>query len=216
MYVFGTDEAGKGPVLGSMFAACVHVDPDTEPDVLGDVRDSKQLSAARRQALVDGLRTEPAVEIGVAEVPVDRIDAPGTDMNGLTVAAHADALSAVARDGDGGIADASDTSTARFARRVTDAAGVDVSLEAAHGADDAYQLAAAASVVAKVARDAHIAALAAEYGEIGSGYPSDPTTRAFLGDYVADNGELPDCARASWSTSRDVLTAAEQAELDTF
>jgi len=87
---------------------------------------------------------------------------------------------------------------------------------AEHGADDEYDLVAAASVVAKVARDAHVETLAEEYGDVGSGYPSDPTTREFLEGYVGEHGELPDCARASWQTSRDALAAAEQSALGEF
>jgi ribonuclease HII len=74
----------------------------------------------------------------------------------------------------------------------------------------------AASIIAKVARDAHVAELADEYGDVGSGYPSDPTTRTFLADYVDSHGELPPCARRSWSTCDDVLAAAEQATLGDF
>jgi ribonuclease HII len=67
-----------------------------------------------------------------------------------------------------------------------------------------------------VARDAHVDALAAEYGDVGSGYPGDATTREFLDDYVAAHDCLPDCARASWKTSQDVLAAASQASLGEF
>ena len=57
----------------------------------------------------------------------------------------------------------------------------------------------------------------AEYDlAVGSGYPSDPTTRAFLADYVAENGSLPACARATWATCEDVLAAAEQSGLSDF
>jgi ribonuclease HII len=145
-------------------------------------------------------------------------------MNSLTVAAHAEAIAAVARDGDAVTTDAGDVSESRFARRVRDAVadtpdGTTVDVHAEHGADAEYPIVAAASVVAKVRRDAAIESLDAEYadyGPIGSGYPSDQTTRAFLRDFVAETGDLPDCARASWSTSADVLAAAEQSGLSEF
>jgi len=208
---FGTDEAGKGPVLGSMFAACVRGDPGALPAV----RDSKRLSAGRREALAREIREGPFA-VGLAEIPVARIDGE-EDVNTLTVAAHAEALSAAARDGDRGLADAGDVDAERFARRVAAAAGPSVDLAAEHGADDADPLVAAASIVAKVARDDHVAALGADHDrEIGSGYPSDPTTRAFLRAFVREHDRLPDCARASWATSRDVLAAAEQSELAEF
>jgi len=221
---FGVDEAGKGPVLGSMFAAAVLASPGAIPD---GVADSKTLSPDRRASLARTLREDDRVAVGVAEIPVERIDDPGTDMNSLTVAAQAEALAAVAEDGaasgiadpeDGlsGTVDAGDTDAARFGRRVADGVPFDVDVRAEHGADEAYPLVSAASVVAKVERDAHVAALADEHGAIGSGYPSDPTTREFLSEYVEEHGELPPFARESWRTSRDVLAAAEQSSLDAF
>jgi ribonuclease HII len=92
----------------------------------------------------------------------------------------------------------------------------DLTVRAEHGADAAHDLVAAASVVAKVERDRRIEHVAAEYGEVGSGYPSDPTTRAFLREYVREHGTLPACARSSWATADDALAAAEQSALDEF
>jgi ribonuclease HII len=119
-------------------------------------------------------------------------------------------------DDRSGIVDAGDVNADRFARRVAASAPDDLAVTAEHGADERYPIVGAASIVAKVERDAAVAALADEYGELGSGYPSDPTTRAFLREYVQRHGDLPDCARASWQTSRDALAAAEQGTLDEF
>ncbi|MFB6179094.1 MAG: ribonuclease HII [Halorientalis sp.] len=210
----GVDEAGKGPVLGSMFAAAVRADPT---DLPAGIDDSKHLSAARREELASQLRADGNISIGVAEIPTERIDDPETDMNTLTVAAQAEALAAVAEDGDTGVLDAGDTDADRFGRRVTDRVAADIELVAEHKADETHALVGAASIVAKVARDSHIAGVATDYErQIGSGYPSDPTTREFLRSYVAEFGDLPACARESWQTSRDVLAAAAQTGLDEF
>jgi len=218
----GVDEAGKGPVLGSMFAACVRAAVDDLPD---GVADSKRLSAERRESLAAGIR-EAADAVSVAEIPVERIDDPETDMNDLTVAAHAEALAEAAGDGlprDGlpCYLDAGDTNAVRFERRVGDRVDADVDLRAEHGADDEHPIVSAASIVAKVTRDAHVADLAAAYekrgyGDVGSGYPSDPTTRQFLRRYVESEEQLPDCARQSWQTSQDVLASLDQATLEEF
>ncbi|MFB6128013.1 MAG: ribonuclease HII [Halolamina sp.] len=233
----GVDEAGKGPVLGPMVAAAVRAPPPALPD---GVADSKRLSAARRESLAATLRERDAVAVGVAVVPVAAIDDLATDMNTLTIRGQAAAVAAVAGDGDRVVADAGDTSESRFARRLTDRIGrgdadtgadadtefavepvadspAGVEVVAEHGADDAYDAVAAASVVAKVERDRRLAAIGAAYDRpLGSGYPSDPTTRTFLRDHVAETGELPDCARASWATAEDVLAAAEQSALEEF
>jgi len=208
---FGVDEAGKGPVLGSMFAAAVRCDPDELPESVGD---SKGIPDERREQLAGEIRS--VATVAVAEITVERIDDPETDMNTLTVVAHADALAQVATDGLAGLADAGDTNAVRFEQRVGDRVDADVDLTARHRADEDDPLVGAASIVAKSAREAHVEGLADEHGAVGSGYPSDPTTRAFLESYVDEHGDLPDCARRSWSTCSDVLAAAEQASLDSF
>ncbi|WP_281194564.1 ribonuclease HII [Halorubrum sp. F4] len=225
MYV-GVDEAGKGPVLGPMVAAAVRTDPESLP---ADVDDSKRVAPARRREIAAALRASDAVGVAVATVETSEIDAPDTDMNTLTVRGQARAVRGVARAGDRAVADAGDTSEDRFARRlrefVTDperetAPPVEnVAVEAAHGADESDPVVGAASIVAKVARDARVAAIDAAYPAydgVGSGYPSDPTTRAFLAAYVADHGDVPPHARRSWSTCADALAAAEQSGLDEF
>jgi ribonuclease HII len=208
---FGVDEAGKGPVLGSMFAAAVRAPRAALPAGLDD---SKRLSDDRRERLADRLHDDDRVAVGLAEVPPERIDAG--NMNDLTVAAHAEALAAVAESGDAGLCDAGDVDADRFAARVEARTGTDVAVDARHGADGDDDLVAAASVVAKSAREAHVAALEAEYGAVGSGYPSDPTTRAFLREHLAETGDLPACARRSWSTCEDLRAAAEQSALEEF
>ncbi len=209
---FGVDEAGKGPVLGSMFAAAVRAPPAALPE---GIDDSKRIAPSRRERLAATVRERGAV--AVAEVPVERIDDPATDMNTLTVAAHAEALSGVASEGLAGTVDAGDVDADRFGRRVAERVDADLDLAAAHGADGTDPLVGAASVVAKVTRDAHVADLAERYdAEVGSGYPSDPATRAFLRSYVERERELPACARRSWSTCEDLLSAAEQSSLAEF
>lgn len=216
--MLGADEAGKGPVLGPMVAAAVRAPEEAIPD---GVDDSKRLAPARREELDARLRAHPDVAVGLAVVTTARIDDPGTDMNSLTVAGQAEALAAVATEGDEAVVDAGDVSEARFARRVSEGVagaepGADVAVVAEHGADESYPIVAAASVLAKVERDRLVAEIADEYGEVGSGYPSDPTTREFLREHVREHGDLPNCARRSWATCADVLAAAEQSALGEF
>ncbi|MEA1930280.1 MAG: ribonuclease HII [Euryarchaeota archaeon] len=218
-FQIGVDEAGKGPVLGPMIAAAVRADPADLPE---GIADSKRLTPAKRESLADRLQAMDGVDIGVGIVSVQEIDDPETDMNGLTVAAQVRAIAAVAEGSEEAIVDAGDVSESRFGRRVTDGVaseGIDIAVTAEHGADEEHTLAAAASIVAKVERDSRMDAVGADYddcGPVGSGYPSDPTTREFLASYVDRHGELPACARQSWSTCEDVLAAAEQAALGDF
>ncbi|GAA0550514.1 ribonuclease HII [Halorubrum ejinorense] len=235
MYL-GVDEAGKGPALGPMVAAAVLADPTSLP---ADVDDSKRVAPDRRESMAAAFDEDARVAVGVAFVEPAEIDRPDTDMNTLTVrgqaravrAALADALAAGVDEPIRVVADAGDTSEERFARRLGEfvAAGEasaedadplpPVDVTAAHGADGDDPVVGAASVVAKAARDDRMAGVDAaypDYDDLGSGYPSDPSTRRFLAAYVADHGTLPDCARTSWATCEDVLAAAEQSALDEF
>jgi ribonuclease HII len=222
-YQIGVDEAGKGPVLGPMIAAAVRADEGDLPD---GIDDSKRLTAATRESIATQLRESSTIAVGLGVVTTDEIDYPETDMNSLTVAAQVRALGEVAGEGDHALVDAGDVSESRFARRVQEGVadagtdtegGVAIDVTAEHGADEASRLVGAASVIAKVERDSRIAALNEEYdADIGSGYPSDSTTRTFLREYVEEHGTLPACARESWQTSRDVLAARDQASLGEF
>ncbi len=216
-YRIGVDEAGKGPVLGPMVAAAVRGDVGEIPD---GVTDSKRLSAAKRESVAAELHEKPEFAIGVGVVTVEEIDTPETDMNRLTVAAQVRAIAQVAAAGDKAIVDAGDVSESRFSRRVTEgvaAEGIELSVTAEHGADDSHALAAAASIIAKVDRDRRMEHIGEQYDRpVGSGYPSDQTTRSFLAAYIESEGELPECARRSWSTCADLIAAAEQSGLTDF
>lgn len=207
----GVDEAGKGPVLGSMFVAGVRTQPESLPV---DVDDSKRLSSEKRETLEERIRAV-AETVAVLEIPVERIDDPDTDMNTLTLEGHKEILNRLATPADACFLDAADTDASRFEARVSEECPA-ASITATHGADECHRIVAAASIVAKVARDRHVAALAGEYGDIGSGYPSDRQTRAFLESYVIETGSLPACARTSWQTSQDLLAKEQQQSLSEF
>ena len=70
--VAGVDEAGRGPLAGPVVAAAVVLPP--EPERLPAVFDSKQLSAAAREELYGQLNALPGVDIGVGIVGPAEID----------------------------------------------------------------------------------------------------------------------------------------------
>lgn len=67
----GVDEAGRGPLAGPVVAAAVILD-DQAP--IAGLRDSKKLSALRREALYDEIRAK-ALCCSVAQASVQEIDA---------------------------------------------------------------------------------------------------------------------------------------------
>jgi ribonuclease H2 subunit A len=78
-------------------------------------------------------------------------------------------------------------------------------------ADSLYPVVSAASICAKVVRDRIIHKWQflekdeGLYTELGSGYPSDPSTRAWLEDNVDPIFGFPTLVRFSWSTSQKIL-----------
>ncbi len=69
--ICGIDEAGRGPLAGPVVAAAVILGPGRR---INGLRDSKQLTAARREQLADRIRAR-AVAWAVAEASVEEIDA---------------------------------------------------------------------------------------------------------------------------------------------
>ena len=71
-WIAGVDEAGRGPLAGSVFAAAVIL-PDAVTELPG-VFDSKQLSEVEREELFDALYALPGIKIGVASASAEEID----------------------------------------------------------------------------------------------------------------------------------------------
>ncbi len=72
--VAGIDEAGRGPWAGPVVAAAVILDRRAlAPELAAAIDDSKKLSAARREALLEALA--PCARIGVGAASVAEIDA---------------------------------------------------------------------------------------------------------------------------------------------
>lgn len=205
---FGVDEAGKGPVFGPMVVAAVSCDVSTLPT---GIQDSKQLSPSHRRGLATTLRDRDDIDIATRHISAAEIDLREKNMNALTVEAFADVIDQLATNGLAGTVDASDSNTERFKRQITDRLETDVVLTSKHGADESDPIVGAASIIAKVERDAAIKELADRYGDIGSGYPSDPTTRDYLTEYVAEHGCPPPFARHSWATCQNALEEAKNA-----
>lgn len=68
--VCGTDEAGRGPLCGPVFAAACILPPDWIPEGLND---SKKLSERKREVLFDEICAH-AVSFGISSASVEEID----------------------------------------------------------------------------------------------------------------------------------------------
>ena len=207
------DEAGKGSVLGPMVIAAVGVPSE---DVFSDleVNDSKLLSPKMRErlyAVISRRFRVVTVRIDAHEIDEIRI---GMTMNACVARAHArviDKLSPTLA-----YVDACDVNAIRYADMVKSHLEHPCDIVSEHHADQTFKVVSAASIIAKVTRDRAIAALSKKYGEIGSGYPSDPVTIAFLSAYIDEHKTPPPIARKSWKTVTTMIGKKQQSQLSEF
>ena len=199
MDILGIDEAGRGSVLGPMVIAGVIV-PEKMEKVLErmGVKDSKRLAPNRRTILSRKLKKMFEYEIVVISArEIDEMRADGINLNEIEKNAMESII--LKLKPEKAIVDAVDVKAERFQENLCSDTGLDVVAE--HKADDKYVEVSAASIIAKAERDDYIKEINKEYiksGGIGSGYPSDPTTKKFLANYSYD--EMPDFVRKSWAT----------------
>ena len=199
MDILGIDEAGRGSVLGPLVIAGVVI-PQKMESVLDNmgVKDSKRLTPARREVLSRKLKKMFEWDVVIYSArDIDDLRAKGTNLNEIERKGMQELL--LKLECDKAIVDAVDVKPERFQDRLRRATKKDVTAE--HKADDKYLEVGAASIIAKQTRDEAIAQINKSYedvGGIGSGYPSDPTTKEFLSRYTYN--EMPDFVRRSWST----------------
>lgn len=171
------------------------------------VRDSKKLTRKRRVELAEEIRGNASVSI--ASIDAESIDSRRRDvsLNEIEVELFSRALMSLDVSGQRIIADSCDVDCARFSSRLSGLVGAGV--EAYHRADDTYPVVSAASIFAKVERDRAMDEInesaMEEYGMVaGSGYPSDPKTREFLGMLGKKRDGFPRYVRTSWKTVKDL------------
>jgi ribonuclease HII len=75
-HVAGVDEVGRGPLAGPLVAAAVILDPEHLPDWVGEVADSKLLTARQREALAVRIERE-ALAVAIGSVSAHEIDRLG-------------------------------------------------------------------------------------------------------------------------------------------
>jgi ribonuclease HII len=89
-------------------------------------------------------------------------------------------------------------------------------IKSEHHADRNYPVVSAASIVAKVTRDAAVKRLHTLHGIFGSGYPSDPETLKYLRGFVLKSENLPSFTRLSWATVAKLYTKVKEPAIDDF
>ncbi len=172
--VMGIDEAGRGPLAGGVYAAAVSVPLARAAELLaGDwaaVNDSKKLSARRRAALAEAIRATPGCVWAVASASpgeIDRLNILRATHLAMRRAADEVAARLGAADADGSplsmLVDGLPVATLPRATSIVKG-------------DAKSLLVAAASILAKTARDADCLRLERLYPGYGfarhKGYPT--------------------------------------------
>ncbi|NAR99914.1 ribonuclease HII [Acinetobacter haemolyticus] len=159
MTIAGVDEAGRGPLVGSVVAAAVILDPNNPIEGLND---SKKLTEKKREKLFAEIQ-EKALAWSIAEASHAEID----EFNILqaTFLAMRRAVEALATQPAKVIVDGNQIPK-----------GINIPCEAIVGGDATHAEISAASILAKVTRDRQMKALDLEYPNYGfakhKGYPT--------------------------------------------
>ncbi|MGC8514948.1 MAG: ribonuclease HII [Thermoplasmata archaeon] len=203
----GLDEAGRGPVIGPMVIAMVCGDADQLAAI--GVRDSKILSPARREALyADIKRIAESVTFSVVSVAEINAEMIHQTMNEIE---HSRYLALIRKAKYPVFVDAFDVDVSRLENRLSMESGHEI--HAMHRADSTFAIVSAASIVAKVERDSFIEELHKEYGDFGSGYPSDPRTVAFLKKCISNKIDVSKIVRKEWATWKKLVGVGSQKDL---
>lgn len=197
MRILGLDEAGRGCVLGPLVVgAYCCTEGELATVVQSGATDSKKLSKKKRAVILSNL--EGVGQHRLVEITPQQIDAG--NINHLEELAFIDHIihfqpAIVYLD-----APTHPRGIPALTRRIEDAIRPHVQSMPKFiiepKADLNYPIVGAASIAAKLCRDAHIDAL----DNVGSGYPSDPKTRKWLQGFVDRDEPFPDCVRTRWGT----------------
>lgn len=210
--ICGVDEAGRGPVIGPLVVAGVCVGTDDKLKEL-HVRDSKKCTPKQREKLEPCIRNEAKCEVIV--LPAGEIDLLRGEMTLNRIEAKLFATVIERLKPDIAYVDAADTDEENFAHMIRSELKTCPEIVSRHKADETYPVVSAASIIAKVRRDAEIRKIEDEIGEpIGSGYPSDPATIAFLEKWLKEKGSLPPHTRQSWSTILNIQKKLQSRNLE--
>jgi len=222
--VVGIDEAGRGPVLGSLvYSAAFWPVSQHEAICKMGFDDSKQLKEGERERLFERIKSHGSIGWVIGELSAERISQEmlrrnPVSLNALSYDAVVWMLETI-RDGHGGeppvvgevyVDTVGDPETYRaWLVRALGAEFAKYTIE--KKADATYRVVSAASIVAKVTRDASIKQWKWAESSVkldlnfGSGYPGDENCSRWLEGAQHSVFGFPNLIRFSWSTARNAM-----------
>ena len=191
MKIAGVDEAGRGPLVGSVVAAAVILDPNNPIEGLND---SKKLTEKKREKLFIEIQ-EKALAWAIAEASHEEIDQ--INILQASLLAMRRAVEALQLQPEHVLVDGNKVPQ-----------GLSMSCDAVVGGDALHAEISAASILAKVTRDREMVVLDQQYPHFGfakhKGYP----TKAHF-EAIAEHGVI-DQHRRSYAPVKKVLALLEK------
>lgn len=206
MKIIGVDEAGRGPVIGPMVMAGAMIEEEdlSKLHSIG-VKDSKMLSPNQRESMFSHIKNTVKSKIIIINPPEIDAAVSVNKLNYLEADKTAEIINFLKPDK--AYIDCPSTNIAAYKGYLERHITCKVILFVEHKADAKYEVASAASILAKVTRDREIDKLKMTHGiDFGSGYPSDPKTQ----DFLKKNYNKYNFFRKSWATYKNVATSQQK------
>ncbi|MFH1290854.1 MAG: ribonuclease HII [Nanoarchaeota archaeon] len=217
MLILGIDDAGRGPLIGPMILAGTLIDKAQEAKLKRhNIRDSKDVPHKERVKLAKLIKensfSHKIVKTSPNEIDI-ALETAGTNLNTLEAKKAAIIINTInipkyQKEKIKVVVDCPSINTTAWQNTllgfITHKENLRVICE--HKADVNHIAVGAASILAKVTREEEVAKIKKQYGNIGSGYPSDPGTKEFLkkhGKELKDSGIF----RKTWSTWKKMFPA---------
>ncbi len=221
--ILGIDDAGRGPLIGNMFLSGVLLKKKDEQALKAEgVADSKTLTQQERVKLA-GIIKDTSVKYKIVSATPGEIDHAvekgGINLNTLEALKTAEIINELligVKESVKVIVDCPSVNTDKWRSLVISyLKNQDRDISCEHKADANHPSVSAASILAKCAREESIAALKKEYGDFGSGYPSDPITKEFLKKHGKKYSKAG-IFRKSWATWKALFPEQGQVTLEGF
>lgn len=200
--IVGVDEAGRGCIMGPMVIGFAAIEQSEEHTLrkIG-VRDSKRLTAQKREELfpqVQKMCKCRHAEISAHELTLLMDKYSLNEIEAIKIAEMINGANYP--KGTLIYVDSPDNIPTNFAKRIEKYLRVRYKIISQNKAEDLHLVVAAASIIAKVARDEKIERIKKEIGyDFNSGYTSDPQTIKFLQAHMND-GKVHKYLRHKWGT----------------
>ncbi|MFH1751421.1 MAG: ribonuclease HII [archaeon] len=216
--IAGVDEAGRGPVIGPMVLTVASIHKNDEEKLLElGVDDSKVLTPVKRKQLFVKLKSllleQNSFELTAKEIDSLRLRHSLNEIEAMKIALI---LNELKQKPDIVFVDSPDVVQENFSLRIKKYLNFKTIIKSEHKADSKYVIVSSASIIAKVLRDNKIFELSKVYGEIGSGYPADEKTIAFIRKWLKTHSKLPEIVRMSWDTTKNLLNEKYQKKLTEY